>query len=283
MPFILIKGTFHIVGYQPDGDSIRFRADNPELWKWFSKQRVELNEKQHAQLRIEGIDTLETHYEGRARLRQPLTYARAATNFLLGRLGIRKVTYTKAGLTVKSALDGTRGYIVANKAEGKGRPVSFVFAGDCAEADGVELALEPKRIEDSVNCRLARAGLAYPTYYSSLAADLRQQITDAVVAARAAAAGLWPKDKTLTGANVSTLWWVTSREIMLPKLFRRVVKHLDAGGDVAELTKYLAAHPDPVKDLTTGKWTRLDKLVAVEGKLARLTVAPENLAFREKA
>ncbi|MGB9619365.1 MAG: hypothetical protein ACPL7K_03010 [Armatimonadota bacterium] len=46
---------------------------------------------------------------------------------------------------------------------------------------------------------------------------------------------------------------------------------------------YLAAHPDPVKNLLTGKWTRLDKLVEVEGKLVRLTVQPEHLAFREKA
>lgn len=33
MPFFLIKGTFHVVGYQPDGDSIRFQADNPESSK----------------------------------------------------------------------------------------------------------------------------------------------------------------------------------------------------------------------------------------------------------
>ncbi len=32
MPFYLIKGTFHIEGYSPDGDSVRFRADNKEHW-----------------------------------------------------------------------------------------------------------------------------------------------------------------------------------------------------------------------------------------------------------
>jgi hypothetical protein len=28
MPFVMIKGTFHIKGYSPDGDSIRFKAHN---------------------------------------------------------------------------------------------------------------------------------------------------------------------------------------------------------------------------------------------------------------
>ena len=280
MSFILIKGTFHIVGYQPDGDSIRFHADNPEVWKWFTKQPVELNARQHAQLRIEGIDTLETHYENH---HQPLKFARAATRSLLAGLGIKNVKLTKSGLGVKSAKDGTRGYLVSAKAEGHGRPVAFVFAGDSSEADGTEITLEPQRLDQSLNYQLARAGLAYPTYYSSLAPELRDKLTTAVVAARAAGAGLWPKDKTLTGANLSSLWWITSREIILPKLFRRTVVHLSAGGIIAGLPAFLAAHPDPVKDLTTGKWTRFDKLIALAGQRVRLTVAPENLVFREKA
>jgi hypothetical protein len=32
MPFLVIKGTFHIEGYSPDGVSVRFRADNKEHW-----------------------------------------------------------------------------------------------------------------------------------------------------------------------------------------------------------------------------------------------------------
>ena len=280
MSFILIKGTFHIVGYQPDGDSIRIRADNPGVWQWFTKQPVVLNARQHAQLRVEGIDTLETHYENQ---HQPLKFAKAATRFLLAGLGIKSVKFTASGLGVKSAKDGTRGYIVSAKAEGNGRPVSFVFPGDCVEADGAEIDLVPQRLTQSLNYQLARAGLAYPTYYSSLAPELRDQLTAAVTLARAAGAGLWPKDKTLTGANLSSLWWISTREIILPKLFRRTVVHLGAGGTVAGLPAFLAAHPDAVKDLTTGKWTRLDKLLVLDGPRAHLTVAPENLVFREKA
>lgn len=60
MTFQAIKGTFHVVGYSPDGDSIRFKADNPGRWQDLAG-RVKLNTKGHAQLRIEAIDTLETH------------------------------------------------------------------------------------------------------------------------------------------------------------------------------------------------------------------------------
>ena len=47
MSFTLIKGTFHVVGYSPDGDSIRFKADNEKQWdKVFGK--VKRNAKGHA-------------------------------------------------------------------------------------------------------------------------------------------------------------------------------------------------------------------------------------------
>jgi hypothetical protein len=42
MPFLVIKGTFHIVGYSPDGDSVRFRADNKEHWAKLSGPSVQL-------------------------------------------------------------------------------------------------------------------------------------------------------------------------------------------------------------------------------------------------
>ena len=60
MSFNLIKGTFHVKGYSPDGDSIRFRAKDPTNWKKLSGPAVGLNALGHAQLRIEAMDALET-------------------------------------------------------------------------------------------------------------------------------------------------------------------------------------------------------------------------------
>jgi hypothetical protein len=88
MPFFVIKGAFHVVGYSPDGDSIRFRADDEANWAKLAGPRVTLNAKRHAQLRLDAIDTLETHFRN---THQPLTLATKALDFLLQRLGITGV------------------------------------------------------------------------------------------------------------------------------------------------------------------------------------------------
>ncbi len=279
MPFYLIKGTFHVVGYSPDGDSIRFQADNREQWRLLDGPPVELNARGHAQLRIEAIDTLETHYQGH---HQPLQLANKALQFLLSELGIRKVMFDKNGKVV-SAQDGTCGYILSRTAEQNHRPVSFVFAGDAEEEDGAQVFFLPDRLEDSVNYKSALAGLAYPTYYTGLFSDLRKKITAAVAQARKGGGkGIWPKDKTTKGFMVSNLSSVTDGAIILPKLFRRIVSYMGEGGNIAGFKDYLIANPDPVLELKTGHFTNLDTFVEVEGNKVKLTVEPENLVFIEK-
>jgi hypothetical protein len=280
MPFTLIKGTFQIVGYQPDGDSIRFLADNLVNWDLLDGPIVELNARQHAQLRIEAIDTLETHYQG---FHQPLKFANAGTKFLLHELGIKNVKFGQNGLTVVSAQDGTRGYILSRKTEGNRRPVAFVFAGDPPEADGASVFLKTDRLESSLNFKSAKEGLAYPTYYEGLFPDLRKKITDTVTIARNAPKGLWKKDKTNKGFDVSTLSGVTDKAVILPKLFRRIVSFMGNGGGIAGFKQFLETNPDPVFELTAGHSTNLDTFVEVQGHTVRLTVEPERLIFKETA
>jgi hypothetical protein len=59
MPFTLIKGRFVPKAGVPDGDSVRFRAENLKLWKTLEGKRVVLGTgpetKGTAQLRFEGI------------------------------------------------------------------------------------------------------------------------------------------------------------------------------------------------------------------------------------
>lgn len=279
MPLHLIKGTFHVVGYLPDGDSIRFQADDRENWRLLDGPPVELNARGHAQLRIEAIDTLETHYQGH---HQPLQLANKALQFLLNELGIRKVKFDKDGKVV-SAQDGTRGYILSRTAEKNHRPVSFVFAGDAEEHDGAQVFLRPDRLEDSVNYQSARAGLAYPTYYTGLFSDLRKKITAGVAQARKGSGKrIWPKDKTTKGFTVSSLSSVTDGVVILPKLFRRIVSFMGNGGAIDGFKDYLAANPDEVLELKTGHFTNLDTFVEVEGNKVKLTVEPEHLVFIEK-
>ena len=68
MNYTLIKGTFHIVGQSPDGDSIKFKANNSARWDEIvteHRERLEENiakEDGFVQLRLQGVDALETHY-----------------------------------------------------------------------------------------------------------------------------------------------------------------------------------------------------------------------------
>ena len=240
---------------------------------------MEINARGHAQLRIEAIDTLETHYQDH---HQPLQLANEAMHFLLDELGIKEVKFNEAGTKVVSARDGTRGYILSRRTEKNHRPVSFVFAGNAEEDDGAQIFLRPDRLEQSVNYKSALAGLAYPTYYTGLFSDLRKKITSAVAQARKSGGkGIWRKDKTTKGFTVSSLSSVTDDEVILPKLFRRIVNFMGDGGGIAGFKDYLAANPDPVLELTSGHFTNLDTFVELTGNQVKLTVEPENFVFIE--
>jgi hypothetical protein len=68
MEYTLIKGTFHVVGYSPDGDSIKFKANNIAHWNRINTEYWETFEEKLAAengvitLRLQGVDALETHY-----------------------------------------------------------------------------------------------------------------------------------------------------------------------------------------------------------------------------
>jgi len=79
MPMLLIAGTFRVHGAAPDGDSVRFYPTDPAEWDLLEGQhKVRRNSAGGAQLRLDGIDALETHYTaGRAHVHQPWEYGSA--------------------------------------------------------------------------------------------------------------------------------------------------------------------------------------------------------------
>jgi endonuclease YncB( thermonuclease family) len=276
MPFIIIKGSFHVVGYSPDGDSIRFKADNKAHWGKLSGPSVELNARQHAQLRIEAIDTLETHYEGE---HQPLELATKALEFLLSGLGITDVQWNESRTKVTKAKDGTNGYIISRSVESNRRPVAFVFAGTAPEADGSSVFLDVPRMRQSLNFQSLEAGLAYPTYYKGLFYDLRNELSKETKRARKAKRGVWAKDRTNAGFAVPNLAAITNQHVILPKLFRRLVKFLQGGGSVAGFKNYLEQQAEGVTIISTAHFTHFDTVVEVNGNKVKLTERPENLMF----
>ncbi len=124
MKFTLIKGHYYVVGYSPDGDSIKFKADNPQLWNTFeTENRAKLEENLAEDngiimLRLQGIDAFETHYSPETPMspkdlkavtskslkkpepgghKQPKRIAIEATNVFLRYLGVESATWKTWG------------------------------------------------------------------------------------------------------------------------------------------------------------------------------------------
>jgi endonuclease YncB( thermonuclease family) len=276
MPFTLIKGTFHVVGYSPDGDSIRFQARDNANWNKLGGPPVSLNGRNHAQLRLEAIDTLETHYQGS---HQPLELALAALNSLMDNLNIENLMWNPSHTMVTSASDGVDGYILSREVEPNHRPVSFAFAGDTERADGSEVYLEKPLLKESVNYKQLAAGMAYPTYYRGLFSDLRKALTEAAQNARSAGLGIWPQDKTETGAPISGLQSIEEDHLLLPKLFRRLAEHLEGGGSIDGFKNFLASKQEKIIIIPTVHPTHFDTVVEIDGNVVKLTFPPESIMF----
>jgi hypothetical protein len=285
MPFTLIKGTFHVRGYSPDGDSVRFRPDDPDLLRRLGGPRAEANNRNHTQLRIEAIDALETHYQpegGGGVYHQPLELAERSQDELFRFLGISGVVWDGRRNTVIEADDGVRGHVLSRATDKYRRPISFVFPGDRAEdEDGAPVFLDPALLRASWNWRALRQGLAYPTYYSELFEDLRAEATAAVAAARQEELGVWAEDVTTEGFEAGSVAALTEELVILPKLFRRLLTYLVRTGGPEGFKGALEAAREPVLDLRTVNFTHFDTFLEQPGDGARmgLTRRPEELVF----
>ena len=276
MPYTVIQGTFHVQGYSPDGDSVRFKAQNEANWAKLSGSPVSLNGRRHAQLRLEAIDTLETHFRN---THQPLTLATRAVDFLLNGLGITGVQWDTLRTIVTAANDGTEGYIISRNVEPNRRPVVFVYAGTPVEPDGEEIFLDSDRVRKSLNYQSLENGLAYPTYYKGLFYDLRSTLTEAVKIARQAQREIWAVDRTSKGLQVQGVFSISEQHVILPKLFRRLAEYLEGGGPVAGFQEFLAARQEGVYIISKAHYTHFDNVIKVSGDTVRMTERPENLIF----
>lgn len=287
MPFTVITGQYRIVGAQPDGDSVRFY---PTVRDAFDRARINVrtNAAGGAQLRLDGVDALETHYapeSGGGSLGQPAEFADAAAARLLEVLGFEKVRRDDQQTVTSAAPAETPGYVLTQFADRYGRCVSFAFAGTAPAADLSSFHLTPEHVLTSANAILLNDGVAYPTYYSKLFADLRAAMTGAVYAAREAGRGLWPSDRTTAGFTVRGRETLTDEAVILPKLFRRLVDYLglnDGDASLAGLPAFLASQNDRLWIISEGRATGFDNVIQVSGQDVKLRYPPEDLVFTEK-
>lgn len=279
--FTLIKGTFHVVHYSPDGDSLRFSANQPKYWNKLAGRSVILNTRGHVQLRFEAIDSLETHFRtGGVQTHQPRTLANQATDFTIKAVGITNVQWGQKRGRVTSANDGKPGYILSRTTEKKGgRPVAFVFSGSTSEKDGSDVYLDVTRVKESINYKILKEGHAFPTYYKGLFHDLRDTMTKATVDARQAGKGIWPSDRTNQGLTITNRASIMNENVVMPKLFRRLASYIVINGNVVGFKQWLAEQQEPILILSSSHFTHFDTVIKQQGKKVWLTHSPEDLVF----
>lgn len=290
MPMLLIEGAYRIVGAAPDGDSIRFYPRNPAQWGLVPGQnKVRSNKSGGAQLRLDGVDALETHYTPQGghlgTVRQPRDFGDAAAGGLLDFLGFSHVKRNPDESVTSAQPAETKGYILTKFADVYGRPVAFAFKGDHPAHSGSMVRLEVSDLKKSANYHALSKGLAYPTYYSQLFPDLRREMTAAVKAARESHHGLWAKDVSETGLTVNALADVAARGYIMPKLYRRLMDYYALGdGDPAldGFSDYLAQRDDRLYIISDAHKTGFDFVVHVKGQTLKLNHQPEDLIFDEK-
>lgn len=290
MTYKLIKGSYRITGASPDGDSVRFYpADKQAFTK--AGLSVRLNSQGGAQLRLDGIDALETHYRPQGRgndtWHQPAGPGNAAADALLKHLGFTEFQRDEKGIVKSSKPDETQGHILTRFADKYGRAVAFAFPGQRPgrSTDGGDIHLDPKGLEASANYTLLAAGLVFPTFYSKLFPDLRQHMADATVAARDAKHGLWANDGTREGVRARSRKQLQDEAVLFPKLFRRLADYLEldesGGVSLAGFARYLDTRDDRLFTVPDGHATELETLVEVRRQTIRLTIEPERIVFNE--
>jgi hypothetical protein len=284
---ILIEGHFTILGSSPDGDSIRFIPNNPDLWKKLD-QPVHTNQIGGIQLRLDAIDSLETHFQAphsRKSYHQPIHYAERAAARLLKILGFAHIQRDGSGRVTAADPAIASGYILTSFADKYGRALALGFPGKSGKTDGSKVVATIAWLQQSVNYQLLREGLVYPIFYNNQSARVRQTLTEAVIAARVTETGLWADDRTLSGFEIKGVETLTQEAVIFPKLFRRLMGYFAQQGtfDLAGLAAYLEVNSDRLYLVSEGEPMRtMLEFLEIKGQRVRLMGTIEDLLFMEK-
>lgn len=287
MPMTLIKGVFRILNTSPDGDSVRFYANHPDYWEHLPR-RVRRQPGGSVQVRLVGIDTLETHYEPQQGnlgvLHQPIAWAHSAAAELLEFLGFERVVRQPDGEVIESTPEEVPGYLLSHTSDGNGRCVAFVFPGEIDIEDGKTVRVHRDWIQESANVYLLQTGLAYPGFFSDLYPELRQEMASAVEKAREHQMGVWQVDQTNIGFELKDLRTLTRDVVIAPKLFRRCIDYLaqnEGRNSLKQLKYYLKGCGERVLIEPEHRIVDFDSVIEVQGQTVKLMVPPETLVSLE--
>jgi endonuclease YncB( thermonuclease family) len=242
---LAIHGELVIIGYEPDGDSVRFVADDPGLFEQIGRgYKVRPSGRDGSvQLRFEAIDAPETHYGKDA---QPL--GDTARDSMLDWIGFTDLTYDKRDRNKVTGAQprGVRAVVLTKGADPHGRPVSYVIVHeDDVPADGGWSVVGARTLDKTLNARALSEGSAYPTFYTSTPARHVSHLRTLAAKARANRLGVWAVDHTGGFRLTDQSSIGPDGQLILPKLFRRATDYLKdvaAGTFTGNLADWLEAN-----------------------------------------
>jgi endonuclease YncB( thermonuclease family) len=267
MGLTLIKGTFRLDAGDPDGDSVRFQAENNHLLARLRGREVAIKSDGTVQLRYEGIDSLE-----KAAI-QPWAEESRRQNFAL----LRKYDHP-------SSL-APRGFILAGHSDANRRPVCFVFTGELEAEDGSTVFLDGPLVRRSVNHQLVATGFAYTLFYQTLFPQIRHELTQAFLSARAAQRGLHQQDATMKGVRLQHRQDLGTIPPIFPKLWRRLNEYLHHQSAISGFQDWLASRNGDLLSTPAAPhtWLRFHQVVAVQAESVKLLVEPFALLFHPRS
>ena len=288
--YTLIKGQYSIHnpnnprrGPEPDGDTVTFFPDSLDLvraLKRFSGRAPDITDG-HINARYEGIDALETHFQG---THQDLGFANAARELNLALLGFTNVRFFPDLPNVVQSVDRNPlpGYVIANGIESNGRLLGLVYVGTTQRRDGERVFVDNAVLDDSVNTKLVDAGLAFVEPYDTMPLALVQHLRAKIAAARAAGTGLWPSESPTTTNSVRIANLADAEAlVMWPKLFRRLSNYFREGnaglGQFDSWIRDDGIRRDDSLRLPNGEAGNMHDTFLVDGDTLRLEFRPEEL------
>ncbi len=287
--YFSLRGQLTLKGKKPDGDSVRFIADDPEGWEALRRNdRIRLSTVDASvQLRFEGVDAPELHYGSAA---QPL--GADARDVLLAEAGFREVVFADNDPTLVS--DSTpatvEATVLAQAVEVNGRPIAYVVVGDDLPRDRTWVRVTRRLLGRTLNARLLTTGVAYLTVYTSTPTEHRRWLRAMALAARAEARGVWRRDETAEFRLTSLDDIGPDGQLILPKLFRRCVDYLkdvDKGYDGNLVDWILDVSATPTRDendgvVVAGMQLRLSDLLLQRNQRIAFQADPLDVTFIEK-
>lgn len=227
--YLAFEGQILLEGCAPDGDSLRFLPRDPHALRALSNAAL-LSRSRHGdgsvQLRLEGIDAPELHYEGAAQPR-----GARARDALLDWLGVdvRALTFAFDEATVLRAprMAPLRVTALAREVDRHGRPIAYLLPGT-GHTRARRCHVTEVVLRRSANAAMLAAGEAYLLAYTSLPLAHRAVLRALARGARRARHGVWADDASARGVALhgGKRALGPGGALVFPKLFRRCIDYL---------------------------------------------------------